>query len=83
MQVIPLPGWLEALQARAECGDEIAKLPAIRILDFFQRLSQPTSKSDYALDTSEAMKYSETMARLAPVNDQWIRIWMRQWGVLK
>ena len=76
-------GWLEAVQAQAESEGNIANLPAIRILDFFEDLSQQMSKSDQALDTSEAMKESETMARLTPVNDQWVRIWMRQWGFLK
>ena len=76
-------GWLEAVQARAESEGNIANLPAIRILDFFENLSQQVSKSDQALDTSEAMKESDTMARLFPVNDQWVRIWMRQWGFLK
>ena len=76
-------GWLEAVQARAESEGNITNLPVIKVLDFFENLSQQVSKSDQALDTSEAMKESETMARLTPVNDQWVRIWMRQWGFLK
>ena len=53
-------GWLEAVQARAESEDNIANLPAIRILDFFENLSQQMSKSDQARDQDARAESTET-----------------------
>ena len=39
LQVTSFMGWLEAVQARTESEGNIANLPAIRTLDFFENLS--------------------------------------------
>ncbi|KAG7007189.1 non-canonical non-ribosomal peptide synthetase FUB8 [Physcia stellaris] len=80
LQLTPFPDWLEALEQSAESESNIAKLPAIRLLDFFKQFLEPVSGPLPVLGTSETQKHSTTLEKLTPVGEQWVGIWMRQWG---
>ena len=80
LELIPFRDWLIALQVQAENDVMAAKAPATRLLRFFEQLEQSTIVSRGVLSTTKAVKASPTMAALGPVEDAWVRMWMRQWG---
>lgn len=80
LQLTPFPDWLEALEEAAESESNIAKLPAIRLLDFFKQFLEPVSGPLPVLGSSEIRKHSTTIEKLTPVGEHWVGVWMRQWG---
>ncbi|KAF8971811.1 hypothetical protein BDZ97DRAFT_1913708 [Flammula alnicola] len=69
-------------------GDEVAKIPAIKLLDFFEHLSQDhlaiSSKDSEAFGTTEfaiakMQSISNTLAHLSPLtpedSDKWVKYW--------
>lgn len=80
---VPFPVWLVALQKQAESGEMVERLPAMALLEFFKDSEQPMAKTKTVLDTANAMRASKTLAAIGPVDNAWIGVWMRQWGLSK
>ena len=83
LQLVTFPVWLAALQKQTESGESPEKLRAMALLDFFEHSQQPTAETKAVLSTTNTMRACKTLAALGPVDDAWVRIWMRQWGLSK
>ena len=78
-RVVTYHQWVDALEKSAAKTEDIARNPAIKLLDFFRGLEQHAGKST-PLETKETVKASPTLRKLGPVSPKWMAIWMRQWG---
>lgn len=83
LQLVSFPAWLVALQKQAESGGMPGKLPAMALLEFFENSQQPMAETRAVLSTANAIRASKTLAALGPVDDAWVGVWMRQWGLSK
>lgn len=79
IQIVPLPQWVSALRESAKEMKVVAVNPAIKLLDFYERLEKDT-KSRIVLDNSKACTMSPTLATMTAVNGELIENWMRQWA---
>jgi nucleoside-diphosphate-sugar epimerase len=86
LPLVPFATWLDTLRIRAEDESQVANLPAIRLLSFFEGVVQGEGGAAVsegwgnALSTEEAVRYSKTMRGLEAVGKEWIWRWVRQWG---
>ncbi|KAI1094916.1 male sterility protein-domain-containing protein [Rostrohypoxylon terebratum] len=71
--------WIVALRKSGSNIEDVAQNPAIKILDFFDSLSNKGYEPLH-FDTRETVRVSQTLANLGPVHEGWIEIWMRQWS---
>lgn len=73
--------WIEAIKHASHNSElEVATIPALKILDFFESLAGIQTKStEVTYETQNAVTASKTMAELEPVNQKWIEIWLSQW----
>lgn len=88
--LVPFAAWLDTLRTRAEDESQISKLPAIRLLSFFEGVMQEdggrgncigdSEGVGKTLSTEEAVRHSKTMRGLEAVGKEWIWRWVRQWG---
>lgn len=92
IEVIPLPKWIAKVRQtvenmvdnKSEADDvslELAlqKLPAAKLLDFYEGLAASENAPVNQLETSKTLKSSGTMQRMEPVKDEWMRKWIREW----
>lgn len=77
LEIVAFATWLEALQ-RSSAGDR--HTPAARLMGFFETLETLGNGQVAVLDTTEALKVSKTLAAPGPVNENWVKHWMEQWG---
>ena len=55
--------------------------PAVKILDYYRTLEQVRSdKEELTYAMVHGLAASKTMAELAPVNKEWMNIWLDQWN---
>lgn len=61
---------------------ELTAKPAVKILDFYRALDEQREEGGGGLQfsTAQAIPASETMAQLEPVSEDWMEIWLTQWG---
>lgn len=73
--------WIEAIKHASHNPElKVAKIPALKILDFFESLAGiQTTSTEVTYETQNAVTASKTMAELEPVNQKWIEIWLSQW----
>ena len=72
--------WIEVLsQSEDDDFADPERNPAIKILDFY-RGAMRVAKGPRVLTSHEAEKASKTLQRVGAVNEEWVRVWMRQWG---
>ncbi|RFU26072.1 hypothetical protein B7463_g10277, partial [Scytalidium lignicola] len=85
IKVIPWAEWLEGLSNHASeiQGKEAAGLSAIKLIDFFHSLN-PVGEEEPELravfETSLTAANSDIFRELTPVNNDWMGIWLKQWG---
>ena len=92
IEVIPLPKWIlkvrqsmkDMVENENEANDlslehALRRLPAAKLLDFYEELAANEDATANQLETSETLKMSETMQRMEPVKDEWMRKWVREW----
>ena len=79
---IPLTAWVDALKESASTSsDQFSKNPAIKLLPFFDGLARGTEEERaVTLDTEKTSKTSERLRSLKAVGEEWMALWMRQWG---
>ncbi|KAI1123749.1 hypothetical protein F5Y10DRAFT_45890 [Nemania abortiva] len=77
VEVVPLETWLEALRASESKVEDIAANPAIKLLDFYESL---TEAGGTMLNTERTLGASPTLSAVGPVQEQWMDNWMRQWA---
>ena len=71
---------IEALNQSADEFVDLEKIPAIKLLDFYRGAAR-AEKEPLMLTSRKAGKASETLQRVRAVNKDWVRNWMRQWGI--
>lgn len=83
---ISLDRWVDALKDSA--GDESdaasSSNPAIKLLPFIEWMAEGYEDGVGAattLDTRITAESSEQLRKLQPVGEQWLGLWMRQWGL--
>lgn len=81
IEPVSFASWLSALQASAALGTEdVAKNPGIKLLDFYKGMAEEGAEDEVLLETEVTVGTSESMRRLTPVGEEWMRIWLGQWG---
>ena len=77
VKVVPFTTWLTALEGMQDLQN-IKSMPALKVLSFFQELKVERSVVRYEM--KRVLETSKSMARLEPVNTNWMNIWLEQWG---
>lgn len=82
VQVIPLREWIHKLEELDQTNTRLlSEWPAIKILDFYRAIEQVRlSEEGLIYTTAHGLAASKTMDELAPVNKEWMSIWLDQWG---
>ncbi|MCJ1280878.1 hypothetical protein MMC26_000195 [Xylographa opegraphella] len=70
--------WFDALQASAGKSEDVAKNPAIKLLEWFEQMKAGAEEPE--LETVETAKRSETLRALTAVGPEWMGIWLKQWN---
>ena len=81
-KIVPFAEWLDALAQKAGNNEDLEKYPAVKILEFYRGLEQEAKvQSDEKIkyEVKRAIGCSTTMAKLAPVDQQAMTTWLRQW----
>ena len=77
-KAVSLAEWLQVFgSSNAMDEGEAEAKPAFKMLAFFETL--PQTPVHYS--TERAVKASEVMAVLGPVNQTWIELWLKQWDI--
>lgn len=78
VETVPLDVWLEELRrSTSEEEQNLAMNPAVKLLDYYEGL---TSGDQVSLDTKETVRASPTLNNLGPVNEVWMKNWLKQWS---
>ena len=82
LEQVPLRAWVDALKESASTGsDDASKNPAVRLLPFFDEIAHGTEEERaVTLDTEKTAESSERLKSLTAVGEEWMALWMRQWG---
>ena len=92
IEVIPLTQWIakirQAIESMVDNESEtndvsleraLQKLPAAKLLDFYNELDANENASANQPELSKTLELSGTMQRMEPVRDEWMKKWMREW----
>ena len=89
MRLVPFPQWLALLRETAEevsspvkRGVVVDKNPAILLIDFLSGIGGE-AQGPRVLRHEKTEAASSQLGRVGPVTKDWVRNWMRQWGILK
>lgn len=79
---VSLREWVDALKESASTkSDDASKNPAVKVLPFFEELAGGSKEERAAtLDTAKTAERSERLRSLTAVGEEWMALWMRQWG---
>ncbi|KAI9820172.1 MAG: putative NRPS-like protein biosynthetic cluster [Pycnora praestabilis] len=80
MRVVSFTDWVDAVEASSSNLQDIDKNPALKLLDFYKGLEHTADRVLPTLATETTGKDSETLRGLGPVCEEWMGIWMKQWG---
>lgn len=82
VQVVELSDWIQMVeQIDQNDKKELAAKPAAKILDFYKAFKeQKRTGGGPIYSTAHGIAASKTMAELEPVNNDWMEIWLTQWG---
>jgi hypothetical protein len=81
IRIVPWATWLSALHASREKGG-IDQKPRVKLLDFYDAADQ-MGKAGLelpVLETEVTTLKSETLRRVGPIREEWMREWMKQWA---
>lgn len=82
--------WVAALRASADEAidpdggineERLYRNPAIRLLEFYEGIEAAESKPPRMLSSVKAQEASASLSSIGPVREEWLRIWVRQWGL--
>ena len=79
MRTVPFDEWTEELSRSGDHFVEPERNPAVKLLDFYRDATR-VGKGPRVLTSHRAEKASKTLQRIGAVNEEWVRVWMRQWG---
>lgn len=77
-QVASLPEWVKKVRAQTSPGDtpDVARLPALRLIDFYDVLGNGADSMAYATEHTRAVSGVD----LAPVGRELLSSWLRSWN---
>ena len=81
--VVSLREWVDALRRSGKKENvDVEKNPAVKLLPFFEGMVEGAEAGErgVTLSTERTVKRSERLKGLEPVEEEWMRLWMRQWG---
>lgn len=77
-EVISLPQWVEKLRQLSDTASaDIAALPALRLLDFYEGLGDGIESSNYATANSRAVSSLD----LASIDPDLLVSWLKTWAL--
>ncbi|EKM60508.1 uncharacterized protein PHACADRAFT_246502 [Phanerochaete carnosa HHB-10118-sp] len=93
LPLMPVKDWVAKLEkyANSPSAEDLARIPALKIMSFFRSLAHPTASRDgagaagadgamgVAFETAELLRSSHTMRRLQPVSEEHARAWVCFW----
>ncbi|KAK7007684.1 acetyl-CoA synthetase-like protein [Favolaschia claudopus] len=82
LPLIPMKEWVDQLEDRAgdALGEEVDRIPAIKLLDFFKAAVAGTGTGlNVVFSTDKAQALSETMKELNPICEEDTLRWIRYW----
>ncbi|KAI1277788.1 hypothetical protein F5Y07DRAFT_73654 [Xylaria sp. FL0933] len=73
--------WVQALKD-AQRTATAKELPGLKLLEFYEGLIMPEDVkiTPFNLETGVSTRKSETLRRLAPVSNDWVELWLKQWN---
>ena len=79
LQLVSFHEWCASLEASAKGTPDLRLNPAVKLLAFFQSMaSHAGTKPIFETKLTKGVSY--THAQLQPVNQEWMKIWLAQWG---
>ncbi|RYP43738.1 hypothetical protein DL768_009730 [Monosporascus sp. mg162] len=83
-RIVSWDDWVDALR-RSQHNASLADLkqnPGLKLLDFFEslRVDGDEASRGLVLDVELSTDKSRTFATLEPVNEEWMGLWLKQWG---
>ncbi|RYP62963.1 hypothetical protein DL769_007102 [Monosporascus sp. CRB-8-3] len=84
-RIVSWDDWVDALRHSQQSASlaDLKQNPGLKLLDFFESLrvdGDDTSRC-LALDVGLSTDKSRTLTTLEPVNEEWIGLWLKQWGI--
>lgn len=83
--LVSLTSWIDTLHDSLHTSADATEVnPAVKLLPFFEKLQmqvQTAKEKPLLFHTEKTARRSITMARLGPVTNEWMELWMRQWGL--
>lgn len=79
LEVVSLADWIDSLAASSDTSADCDNVPALKLLDFLQRMSQETVGAP-TYSTESAQTASRSLREVAPVSVEWIECWLSQWS---
>lgn len=81
MRAVQYDEWVEALGDSANEVADPERNPAIKLLDFYRNAAKMDRKGPRMLPSHNAEAASRTLRNVGPVQENWVAVWMRQWGI--
>lgn len=75
---VSLKDWIRRLKSVPENKEEAQSKPALKMLGFFERMAGEQGPTRFEVSRGQAA--SATMASLEAVNEEWMNLWLDQWG---
>ena len=58
----------------------MAQNPGIKLLEFYKGMGEEGAEDEVMLETAETVRRSGNMRGLKAVGEEWMRVWLGQWG---
>ncbi len=84
VQTVEFAEWVSALRRSADdaigSGNiDLERNPAIRLLEFYE--GTVAADSPRMLTSTRAEEASPALKTVGPVGEEWLRVWLEQWGL--
>jgi len=78
LEIVEFTNWLETLKKMPMSKENAARVPGLKLLDFYEGLAAPQGLPRLATDKTAAM--SPTLKNIGPVNRDMMKLWLEQWS---
>lgn len=75
--------WVEAIANSADEVVDPERNPAVKLLDFYLNVRKMGKRGPRKLPSHRAEAASRTLRDVGPVQQNWVKVWMQQWGILE
>ncbi|KAL8960571.1 MAG: hypothetical protein Q9193_002747 [Seirophora villosa] len=75
--------WVEAVVKSADEFVDPERNPAVKLLDFYLNVRKMGKRGARMLPSHRAEAASRTLRDVGPVQQNWVKVWMQQWGILE